>query len=80
VNKRKLVTDRRPGWLGPYGPTNLGKGIMMSKETLLHFTCEECKNWWSIAVMDNWVPKELTCTHCAKKGIIIEYDPAGMKA
>jgi hypothetical protein len=30
--------------------------------------------------MDNWVPKELTCTHCAKKGIIIEYDPAGMKA
>ena len=50
----------------------IGKGITMSKETLLHFTCFECKNWWSIAVMDSWVPKELTCPHCAKKSPIKE--------
>ena len=51
-------------------PSDSGKGIAMSKETILHFTCEECKGWWSIAVMDNWVPKELTCPHCSKKSPI----------
>jgi len=48
-------------------PSDSGKGIAMSKETILHFTCEMCRGWWSIAVMDNWVPKELTCPHCSKK-------------
>jgi len=48
-------------------PSDSGKGITMSKETILHFTCEMCRGWWSIAVMDNWVPKELTCPHCSKK-------------
>jgi len=61
-----------PGWMGPYGPADFSKRIMMSKETILHFTCEECRGWWSIAVMDNWVPKELTCPHCSKKSLVKE--------
>ena len=27
-----------------------------SKETIWHFTCYDCKGWWSIAASDNWKP------------------------
>ena len=37
------------------------------KETILHFTCNMCKLWWSIAVMDDWRPKKMFCPHCGLK-------------
>jgi hypothetical protein len=37
-----------------------------SKEVIWHFNCEYCKGFWSIAVMDEWSPKELYCPHCGK--------------
>jgi transcription elongation factor Elf1 len=38
-------------------------------ETILHFTCGECKNWWSYASSSHsqrhiW---EMTCPHCGLK-------------
>ena len=38
----------------------------VEKETLYHFTCKECKGWFSIATMENWVPAKLYCPHCGK--------------
>ncbi len=60
-------------------PSDSGKGIAMRKETILHFTCEMCRGWWSIAVMDNWVPKELTCPHCSKKSPIKDAGVMGLQ-
>ena len=38
-----------------------------SKETILHFTCESCKNWWSYATTEDYVPKKVHCSHCGLK-------------
>jgi len=43
----------------------------ISKETIWHFVCKECKNWWSIANSDSWHPKKLYCPHC---GVINRYE------
>ena len=45
-----------------------------SKETIWHFTCYDCKGWWSIAASDSiidnaWHPdnsKNLYCPLCGK--------------
>ena len=29
-----------------------------SDELLLHFTCDKCSMWWSIAISDNWNPTQ----------------------
>ena len=38
----------------------------VSKENIWHFTCAFCAGTWSVAVMDEWQPGELYCTHCGK--------------
>ena len=39
-----------------------------SVEVLYHFTCDSCKNWWSIAMEKHgWNPKEMWCPHCGSK-------------
>ena len=38
-----------------------------SKETIWHFSCYDCKGWWSIAATDGWEPrKSIYCPHCGK--------------
>jgi len=32
MNKRKLVTDRRPGWQGPYGAVDMNKEVSTSEK------------------------------------------------
>ena len=39
----------------------------VSKENIWHFTCAFCSGTWSVAVMDEWTPKELYCTHCGQQ-------------
>ena len=39
----------------------------VSKENLWHFTCAFCSGTWSVAVMDEWQPGELYCTHCGRQ-------------
>ena len=41
--------------------------ITQALEFIWHFTCTECKGWWSIASMDHWKPRELYCPHCGVK-------------
>ena len=36
----------------------------IEKETIYHFTCKECKGWFSIATMEDWIPTKLYCPHC----------------
>ena len=40
-------------------------------ETLFHFICGECKNWWSYAgIIEkkiNGRPTSMTCPHCGYK-------------
>ena len=39
--------------------------IHASTETLYHYTCERCKNWWSIAIdKEGWNPSKMWCPHC----------------
>ena len=38
--------------------------MRITSETIWHFTCDTCKNWWSISSMDGWKPKKLFCPHC----------------
>jgi hypothetical protein len=40
-------------------------------ETIIHFTCEQCKMWWSYAT-EHWIPKVQTCPHCGQKAQIEE--------
>ena len=42
----------------------------MNVEILYHFSCEECKGWWSIA-MENFIgagSREWFCPWCGDKG------------
>ena len=34
MNKRKLVTDRRPGWQGPYGAVDMNNVVDKTTEYL----------------------------------------------
>jgi len=43
-------------------------------ETIFHFTCSECKNWWSIALIHvpgaAYYPEgRAYCPHCGKESI-----------
>ena len=42
-----------------------------TKETIFHFNCSDCKNWWSYATDEDYQinSKEIHCMHCGKKGI-----------
>jgi len=40
--------------------------MKIDKETIWHFTCEDCKGYWTIASMEEWQPKKLFCPHCGK--------------
>ena len=43
----------------------------MSIEILYHFSCKECKGWWSIAV-ENFMgaaDREWFCPWCGEKGL-----------
>ena len=37
------------------------------KEKIWHFTCQSCKDPWSIASSDKGIPTEMFCPHCGKK-------------
>ena len=39
-----------------------------SKETIYHFNCEECRNWWSYATMEESLrDSPWYCPHCGVK-------------
>ena len=42
-----------------------------TQETIYHFTCGSCKNWWSYASTEE-IPDEheMFCPHCRHKAII----------
>lgn len=42
--------------------------ITFSVETLFHFQCTECKNWWSIGDFDIDNIDTLGCPFCRKRG------------
>ncbi len=44
-----------------------------SKEIIWHFSCYDCKGWWSIAATDGWEPqKSIYCPHCGKNQSSVE--------
>jgi rRNA maturation endonuclease Nob1 len=39
--------------------------ISINREVIWHFTCEKCKNWWSKASSDDWMPSGyMYCPSC----------------
>jgi DNA-directed RNA polymerase subunit RPC12/RpoP len=53
--------------------TNIKKRHMYTSETIFHFTCGECKNWWSYAGSHTW-HEDVTCPHCGLKNKVELYD------
>ena len=55
---------------------------MINLEILYHFSCKECKGWWSIA-MENFIgagSREWFCPWCGDKGLHDEGNfPVGRK-
>lgn len=49
--------------------------ITYSVETLYHFSCGECKKWWSIGDHQMNIGKALTCPHCGKQQALTEAEP-----
>jgi DNA-directed RNA polymerase subunit RPC12/RpoP len=48
----------------------MNHAAIVEKETIFHFTCQECKGWFSIATMEEWQPGKmhsLYCPHCGYK-------------
>jgi len=41
-------------------------------ERIYHFSCGNCKNWWSYA--NNWLGKEQFCPHCGVKKKLVKFD------
>jgi hypothetical protein len=48
-----------------------------SKETIWHFTCEKCEEWWSYSTGESWKPtKNKFCPHCGKEqGALTSIEP-----
>ena len=66
----------KPHW-NIYGSTMTHKYTI---EMLFHFTCSQCKNWWSIALMHdkamNVYPEGKSyCPHCGKESITEKMNP-----
>lgn len=36
-------------------------------EEILHFTCGQCSNWWSVGTTETYRPEELHCPQCGEK-------------
>jgi len=71
------ITDVRAKWilnneLPKFNTENMNHKF--TTETLFHFTCSECKNWWSIALAHipgaAYYPEgRAYCPHCGKESI-----------
>ena len=43
------------------------KDHLYTWERIYHFSCGNCKNWWSYATLEdsyNWKSRRMTCPHC----------------
>ena len=41
--------------------------LKYSEELIIHFTCDECKLWWSMAVSNAPIQRIIFCPHCGHK-------------
>ena len=47
--------------------TGNGEDHLYTWERIYHFSCGNCKNWWSYATSEdsyNWKSRKMTCPHC----------------
>jgi hypothetical protein len=47
--------------------TGDGDNHLYSWERIYHFSCGNCKNWWSYATTEDsykWKSRKMTCPHC----------------
>ena len=47
--------------------TGKGEDHLYTWERIYHFSCGNCKNWWSYATSEdsyNWKSRRMTCPHC----------------
>jgi transcription elongation factor Elf1 len=45
--------------------------MISTVEYIHHYTCDQCKGWWSIASHENYKPKAMYCPHCGHKHSVI---------
>ena len=53
--------------------TGNGEDHLYTWERIYHFSCGNCKNWWSYATSEdsyNWKSRKMTCPHCGQYSII----------
>ena len=47
--------------------TGDGNNHLYTWERIYHFSCGNCKNWWSYAITEDsykWKSRKMTCPHC----------------
>ena len=50
-----------------------GKEHFYTWERIYHFSCGNCKNWWSYATTEDsykWKSRKMTCPHCGQYSTI----------
>ncbi len=53
--------------------TGKGEDHLYTWERIYHFSCGNCKNWWSYATSEdsyNWKSRKMSCPHCGKYSTI----------
>lgn len=46
-----------------------------TKEIIFHFTCCQCKNWWSYAGTTSFKPQAMSCPFCSHLDATQEQNP-----
>ena len=50
------------------------KDHLYTWERIYHFSCGNCKNWWSYASTEDYKPYVMTCPHCGQMNKIQPID------
>ena len=53
--------------------TGDGKAHFYTWERIYHFSCGNCRNWWSYATTEDsykWKSRKMTCPHCGQYSTI----------
>jgi hypothetical protein len=68
MNKRKLVTDRRPGWQGPYGAVDMNEEVSSSEKLN-----DAIENW-----VDSLPDVEQQLINAKRRAKLLEEGPGGI--
>ena len=64
-------TTNKPDTWAEYNVEDNTMALTSTVEYIHHYTCSECKGWWTIATHEKYKPKAMYCTHCGHRHTVI---------